>query len=91
MSHVSDCCRSCVLDLVQFLFSCVDTDVRQSFMADFICSVYYDNLARAVTLISPALALFSKKERCQQNFAPIFTRFRESGLLLVENLHYQST
>jgi len=76
---------SCVLDLVQFLFSCVDTDVRQSFMADFICSVYYDNLARAVTLISPALALFSKKEFIVEVAARISLGFAETVSRLAED------
>ena len=54
--------RSCVIDLLQFLFTCVDQDVRQSFIADFICSVYYDNFAKTVASLSPGLAMFTKKE-----------------------------
>ena len=54
--------RSCVIDLLQFLFTCVDQDVRQSFIADFICSVYYDNFAKTVTVLSPGLSMFTKKE-----------------------------
>jgi len=53
---------SCVLDLVQFLFECVDCEVRQSFIADFICSVYYDNFAKTVAAINPSIGMFSKKE-----------------------------
>ena len=51
-----------MIDLLQFLFTCVDQDVRQSFIADFICSVYYDNFAKTVANLSPGLAMFTKKE-----------------------------
>ena len=54
--------RSCVLDMIQFIFECVDCDVRQSFLADFICSVYYDNFAKTVATINPSIGIFSKKE-----------------------------
>ena len=50
------------MDLLQFLFTSVDQDVRQSFIADFICSVYYDNFAKTVSSLSPGLAMFTKKE-----------------------------
>ena len=50
------------MDLLQFLFTSVDQDVRQSFIADFICSVYYDNFAKTVASLSPVLPMFTKKE-----------------------------
>ena len=31
-------------------------------MADFICSVYYDNFAKAVLLINSSINMFTKKE-----------------------------
>ena len=31
-------------------------------MADFICSVYYDNFAKNVQVLSPAIAMFTKKD-----------------------------
>ena len=36
--------------------------MRQSFIADFICSVYYDNFAKTVAAINPSIGIFSKKE-----------------------------
>ena len=49
---------SCVLDLLQFLFTSVDTDVRQNFLADFVCSVYYDNFVKTVISINQKLSIF---------------------------------
>ena len=42
----------CVFDLYQFIFTSIDIEVRNRFMADFVCGVYYDSFA---------------KEICQQN------------------------
>ena len=49
---------SCVLDLLQFLFTSVDNDVRQNFLADFVCSVYYDNFVKTVISINQKLSIF---------------------------------
>lgn len=55
---------SCVFDLIQFIFTSIEAEVRQSFLADFVCSVYYDNFAKAVSKMrndrNPKI--FSKKE-----------------------------
>ena len=57
---------SCVLDLLQFVFTSIDSDIRliilislmglenrfelfrSNFLADFVCSVYYDSFIKAV-------------------------------------------
>ena len=48
----TDFFSSCVFDLYQFIFTSIDIEVRNRFMADFVCGVYYDSFA---------------KEICQQN------------------------
>ena len=53
---------SCVLDLLQFIFTSIDLDVRDNFMADLVCSVYYDSFAKTVTSINNNIAMFSKKD-----------------------------
>ena len=53
---------SCVFDLLQFIFTSVDPPVRHNFMADFICSVYYDNFAKTVSSINSKLGMFTMKE-----------------------------
>ena len=55
---------SCVFDLIQFIFTSIEAEVRQSFLADFVCSVYYDNFAKTVSKMrndrNPKI--FSKKD-----------------------------
>ena len=53
---------SCVLDLLQFIFTSVGFAVRHNFMADLVCSVYYDNFAKTVSSINSNIAMFSKKD-----------------------------
>ena len=53
---------SCVIDLLQFVLTSVDAPIRRSFMADFVCSVYYDNFAKTVSSINSKIDMFSKKE-----------------------------
>ena len=74
MESITSCCDvvfqdfsrchygSCVLDLLQFIFTSVDLEVRHNFMADFVCSVYYDSFAKTVSSISSNSAMFSKKD-----------------------------
>ena len=52
---------SCVVDLLQFIFTSMEPMVRQSFMADFVCSVYYDNFVKTVSSIDSSIPVFSKK------------------------------
>ena len=35
-----------MLDLYQFVFTSIDIEIRNRFMADFVCSVYYDSFAK---------------------------------------------
>jgi hypothetical protein len=53
---------SCVLDLLQFIFTSIDPQVRHNFMADFVCSVYYDNFSKTVYSINSKIVMFSQKE-----------------------------
>ena len=53
---------SCVLDLLQFIFTSVDPQVRHNFMADFVCSVFYDNFAKTVHSINSKIVMFSQKD-----------------------------
>ena len=53
--------NTCVLDLLQFIFTSIDPQVRQSFMPDFVCSVYYDNFVKTVCSIDNTIPVFSKK------------------------------
>lgn len=53
---------SCVMDLLQVIFASISIDVRQSFLADIVCSVYYDNFAKTVSSINKDISLFTKKQ-----------------------------
>ena len=53
---------SCVLDLLQLIFASINTSVRQNFLADLVCSVYYDNFAKTVGSINGNIPMFSKKQ-----------------------------
>ena len=44
-------------------------------MADFICSVYYDNFAKNVQLLSPGVQMFSKKDFIREVSAKILFGF----------------
>ena len=52
---------SCVFDLLQFIFTSVDSNVRRNFMPDFVCSVYYDSFAKTVQNINSNIVMFSKR------------------------------
>ena len=51
-----------MFDLYQFLFTGIDIEVRTRFMADFVCSVYYDNFAKTVATINTNVSMFSLAE-----------------------------
>ena len=53
---------SCVLDLLQFIFTSIDLADRYNFMADFVCSVYYDSFDKTVSDISSSIVMFNKKD-----------------------------
>ena len=53
---------SCVLDLLQIIFTVLDVSVRESFLADLVCSVYYDSFANSVGKINSDINIFTKKE-----------------------------
>ena len=53
---------SCVLDLLQLIFTAIDQNVRENFMADLVCSVYYDSFAKNVASINNNISMFSKKD-----------------------------
>ena len=48
-----------MLDLYQFVFTSIDIDIRNRFMADFVCSVYYDSFAKTVANINSNISMFS--------------------------------
>ena len=52
---------SCVLDLLQFIFTSIESKVRRCFMPDFVCSVYYDSFVKTVRSIDNNIPVFSKK------------------------------
>ena len=51
-----------MFDLYQFLFTGIDIEVRTRFMADFVCSVYYDNFAKTVATINTNVSMFTLAE-----------------------------
>ena len=53
---------SCVLDLLQIIFTVVNIGVRENFLADLVCSVYYDSFAKSVVKFNTGIPLFTKKE-----------------------------
>ena len=53
---------SCVVDLLQFLFTSVASDVRRDFLNNLAFGVYYDNFAMTVKSVSPNFDLFSKNQ-----------------------------
>ena len=64
---------SCVVDLLQFLLTSVDNEVRQNFLADFVCSVYYDNFVKTVISINQKLSIFRFNICCRREF--MFTNY----------------
>ena len=53
---------SCVLDLLQLLFTSVEPEVRREFMPDMVCSVYYDNFHNTVNMLAPNVIIFTKND-----------------------------
>ena len=53
---------SCVFDLLQLIFTAIDHNVRENFMADLVCSVYYHSFAKSVASINNNISMFSKKD-----------------------------
>jgi len=66
---------SCVLDLYQFIFTGVDIDIRQRFMADFVCSVYYDSFIKTVASINNSLDMFTMGDFIREFNDKIFFGF----------------
>ena len=63
LSDLSRCFYgSCVLDLLQVIFTVVAPNVREDFLADLVCSVYYDNFAKSVAKLNSNIFMFSKKD-----------------------------
>ncbi len=52
---------SCVTDLLYFLFTTVDFDVRRDHMMDFL-AVYHDHFAKTVAKLSKHVEIFSREE-----------------------------
>ena len=73
---------SCVLDLLQFIFTSIDLEVRHNFMADFVCSVYYDSFAKTVSSINSNATIFSK-----ENFIKEFDSKIMYGFLFSAEIH----
>ena len=66
---------SCVMDLYQFLFTSIDIEIRNRFMADFVCSVYYDSFVKTLMSINNTLAVFSKSDFIREFNDKIFCGF----------------
>ena len=73
---------SAVIDLLQFIFTSVDIDVRHNFMADLVCSVYHDNFVKAVASINKNIPVFDMK-----SFIREFDRNIMYGFLFSFNIH----
>ena len=52
---------SCALDILHFLFTSVDSDVRSEHFLDLACSVYHNNFVKAVSVIEREVPVFSMK------------------------------
>ena len=57
---------SCVSDLLIFIFSCINQDIRRNFLLEFIGKVYFESFKRAVSSINKNIAMFEKIEFCKQ-------------------------
>jgi len=80
---------SCVLDLLQFVFTSIDPEVRRNFLADFICSVYYDNFVKTVINVNQKLSIFRLKHfvrEFEQNILYGFLFSLDLKLKLHENI-----
>ena len=53
---------SCVPDLLIFIFSCVNLDIRRNFLVEFISNVYFDAFKNAIISINKNVAMFAKHE-----------------------------
>lgn len=63
------------MDLYQFLFTSIDIEIRNRFMADFVCSVYYDSFVKTLMSINNSLAVFSKSDFIREFSDKIFCGF----------------
>ena len=75
---------SCVIDLLQFIFTSVDPEVRHNFMADLVYSVYYSNFVKTVASINRNVGIFTMK-----SFISEFDKNIMIGFLFCLNLHYK--
>ena len=80
--HIISFFSSCVMDLYQFLFTSIDLEIRSRFMADFVCSVYYDSFVKTLMSINSSLEVFSKSDFIREFNDKIFC-----GFLFAAELH----
>ena len=52
---------SCIQDLLLFIFSCINQDIRRNFLLEFIGTVYFDAFRNAVMSIDKKITMFSKQ------------------------------
>ena len=62
-------------DLYQFLFTSVDLDVRKRCLADFVCSVYYENFSKTVGNIDSSIKMISLTDFIKEFNGKIFHGF----------------
>ena len=76
-TFTSMCFNNCAIHLIKLLFTCVDLTVREQFITELVCSVYYANFEASVRNISPNISLFSKADFVREvidnlNFGIVF-------------------
>jgi hypothetical protein len=75
---------SCVIDLLHFIFTSVDPEVRHNFMSDLVCSVYYSNFVKTVANINRNIRIFTTK-----SFINEFDKNIILGFTFCLNLQYK--
>ena len=63
------------MDLYQFIFTSIDIDIRSRFIADFVCSVYYDSFAKTIANINSNIQMFSMGDFIKEFNDKIFLGF----------------
>ena len=57
---------SCVSDLLIFIFSCINQDIRRDFLMEFIVKVYFEAFNSAVNSINKNIPMFEKIKFCME-------------------------
>lgn len=76
---------SCVTDLLYFLYTTVDFDVRRDHVMDFL-AVYHDHFSKTVEKLAPKVTVFTREELFDEYKSKVMYGFLE-GICLFSNVY----